>query len=198
MLTFSLDTNCLVDIAEGRPDAVAIRALADAHAHGDANVAVSAISASENQKTAELLTNFEQFKARLAALELGHLEILKPMLYWDISFWDWAHSADAEMVDLERQIHEVLFPNVEFLWPEFCKARGWDANAHPVDTRWRNAKCDVQALWSHIYQHRRIFVTSDAKFHAITKLPRLIALGAERIVTPQDALTLLHQSVNAV
>jgi len=82
MLALSLDTNCLIDIAEGRPDSVAIRALADAHARGEASVAVVAISASEKQKNGKRLTNFDQFRARLDALALGHLEILKPMLYF--------------------------------------------------------------------------------------------------------------------
>ena len=81
MLTFSLDTNCLIDIDEARPDSTAIRALADAHARSEANVAVFAITASEKQKSGERLTNFNQFRTRLDSLQLGHLEILKPMLY---------------------------------------------------------------------------------------------------------------------
>ncbi len=197
MLTFSLDTNCLIDIAEDRPDSAAIRALAEAHARGDVSVAVAAISASENQKTGERLTNFEQFRARLETLSLGHLEILKPMLYWDIGFWDWAYWVGPEMVALEQKIHQVLFPNVEFQWPDFCAVRGWDPNAHPVDIKWRNAKCDVQALWSHIYHCRNVFVTGDAKFHAVTKLPALIALGAGHIVNPQSAVSMLTQTANA-
>jgi hypothetical protein len=50
MLTFSLDTNCIIDIEEERPDSVFVRALAGAHACGEANAAVVAISASEKQK----------------------------------------------------------------------------------------------------------------------------------------------------
>ncbi len=198
MLTFSLDTNCLIDIAEGRQDSVAIRALADAHARGEASVAVVAISASEKQKNGERLSNFDQFRTRLDALALGHLEILKPIFYWDVGFWDWAYSARSEMVALERNIHDVLFPNVEFQWRDFCSARGWDPNAHPVDGKWRNAKCDVQALWSHIHHGRNVFVTSDAKFHAVTKLPALISLGAGQIVSPQGAVAMLKQTANAV
>ena len=197
MLTFSLDTNCLIDIAEGRPDSAAIRALSDAHARGDVGVAVVAISASEKQKTGERLTNFEQFRARLETLALGHLEILKPMLYLDVGFWDWAYWAGPEMVALERKIHDVLFPNVEFLWTDFCGARRWNPNAHPINDKWRNAKCDVQALWSHIHRGRNIFVTGDATFHAVKKLPALISLGAGQIVRPQSAVAMLKQTANA-
>jgi hypothetical protein len=198
MLTFTLDTNCLIDIAEGRADSTAVRALADAHARGKANVAVVAITASENQKSGKGLTNFNQFRARLDLLSLGHLEILKPMFYWDITYWDWAYWAEPEMVDLERKIHNILFPNVEFLWTDFCSARGWDPNARPVDTKWRNAKCDVQALWSHIHHHRSVFVTSDAKFHAVTKLPALSSLGTGQIARPQRAAGMLKETSNAV
>lgn len=197
MLTFTLDTNCLIDIAEGRPHSGAIRALANAHARGEVSVAVVAISASEKQKTGERLTNFEQFRARLETLALGHLEILKPMLYWDIGFWDWGYWAGPEMVALEQKIHNVLFPTIEFQWPDFCSARGWDPNARPVDAKWRNAKCDVQALWSHIHHGRNVFVTGDAKFHAVTKLPAFIALGAGQIVSPQGAVDMLKQTANA-
>lgn len=60
MLTFTLDTNCAIAIAigEGRPEAKAIRALADAHARGKANVALVAITASERQKDGEPLESF--------------------------------------------------------------------------------------------------------------------------------------------
>jgi len=198
MLALSLDTNCLIDIAEGRPDSVAIRALADAHARGEASVAVVAISASEKQKNGKRLTNFDQFRARLNALALGHLEILRPMLYFDVGFWDWAYMVEAEAEILERKIHDVLFPNVEFQWTDFCSARGWNPDAQPVDDKWRNAKCDVQALWSHIHHGRNVFVTSDAKFHAVTKLPTLISLGAGQILSPQDAFETFRQATSTI
>jgi len=198
MLALSLDTNCLIDIAEGRPDSVAIRALADAHARGEASVAVVAISASEKQKNGKRLTNFDQFRARLDALALGHLEILRPMLYFDVGFWDWAYMIEAEAEILERKIHAVLFPNVEFQWTDFCSARGWNPDAQLVDDKWRNPKCDVQALWSHIHHGRNVFVTSDAKFHAVTKLPTLISLGAGQILSPQDAFETFRQATSTI
>ncbi|UXN73192.1 hypothetical protein N8D56_19795 [Devosia sp. A8/3-2] len=41
MLTFTLDTNCIIDLEEGRPQAASVRALADAHAMGAAEVALA-------------------------------------------------------------------------------------------------------------------------------------------------------------
>jgi hypothetical protein len=102
------------------------------------------------------------------------------------------------MEDLERQIHEVLFSNIEFRWLDFCSIRGWDPNAQPLDAKWRNAKCDVQALWSHIHHRRDVFVTRDRIFHAVTKMPTLVALGAGQIVYPQVAAGMLKQTLNPV
>jgi hypothetical protein len=47
--TFTLDTNCIIDVAKKRPAARAVQALAEAHTAGRADVAVIAITASEKQ-----------------------------------------------------------------------------------------------------------------------------------------------------
>jgi hypothetical protein len=47
---FTLDTNCLFVVDESRPEAADVRALASAHQAGQADVAVVAISASENRQ----------------------------------------------------------------------------------------------------------------------------------------------------
>jgi hypothetical protein len=66
--SFTLDTNCLIAIDEGRPEAGAIRTLAHAHSLGKADVAVVAISASEKQKSGHYIQNFTEFRDRLASL----------------------------------------------------------------------------------------------------------------------------------
>lgn len=150
---------------------------------------VVAISASENQKGQRLIQNFAEFEERLNALGLGHLEILLSMAYLDIGFVDRCILTDDAMEQFERQIHAILFPNIEFGWQKYCEARQLDINF--PDAKWRNKKCDVQAMWSHIDNRRDIFVTSDANFHSPAKKRALIALGAGRIETPTDALSLL-------
>lgn len=191
MPTFTLDTNCIIALENNEPAARAIRALVDAHERGDANVAVVAISASERQMDRQHLENFAGFQQRLANLGLGTLEILRPILYWDITFWDWSLGAGDKELALERQIHDVLFPAAPFLWPDFCTANGLDAAASPLNSKWRNHKCDVLALWSHIHQARDVFVTSDGNFHAETKKAALVVLGAGRIETAESAVTLV-------
>lgn len=183
---FTLDTNCLIDVEERRAGAKAVRALADAHAAGMAEVAVVAIAASEKQKDGKQLQNFADFEARLSALQLGHLEILNPMLYGGITFWDHSLWVSEPMVVLEKAIHEILFPTIKYL-PEHVEARDDDLR------KWRNAKCDVQAYWAHVYGERDIFVTTDANYYKATKMPRLLAFGAHptKIVRPIDAALLL-------
>jgi len=195
LIKFTLDTNCPIALHEGRPDARFVRALVDAHIAGKAHVAIGAIAASEHQADGNpLLQDFEVFAARLDALGLGTLDVLPGLFYFDISFFDQALMAEDDndpMVLLERQIHQILFPNVEFEWPRYASARGISVNDIEAMGAWRNKKCDVQALWSHIYHRRDVFVTSDKNFHALTKKPLLVALGAGRIETPEGAVALL-------
>jgi hypothetical protein len=188
--TFTLDTNCLIDVEENRPAASKIRALADTHTAGRADIAVIAMSASENPKPGQhRIQDFSEFKARLAALSLAHLNIILPMMYWDISFWGHGLWCDAAMVDLERQIHSVLFPKEQFLWQDYCRDKGINPPPNIPCGRWRNHKCDVQAIWSHIHSGRDVFVTTDRGFH--TRKLALINLGAGQIEYPDSAVTLL-------
>jgi hypothetical protein len=187
--TFTFDTNCLIAIEKQEPDCAALRTLTDSHLAGQANVAVVAISASEARRGGNY-EKFSDFQDRLAAIRLSHLEILQPMAYFDLTFWDWSIWASPEMEALERRIHEVLFRNREFYWQDHCRNHGLDARTLP-DRGWRNRKCDVQAMWCHINHCRDVFVTSDENFHGPEKLPALIALGAREIKRPRAAVDLL-------
>ena len=191
MRTFTLDTNCLIAVAESRPEAADVLRLSTAHASGTESAALVAISASERQQSGEALESFDKFKARIASLGLGHLELLKPLAYWDITFWDFSLWSDDTMVQTERKIHEILFPNIEFLWPDFCAARGLAPETTPPDRKWRNAKCDVLAYWSHVHAGRAVFVTSDRNFHTTAKAADLQAAFGGSVLTPQSAASLL-------
>lgn len=190
--TFTLDTNCLIDIEQNRPTAATVRVLANAHAAGLADVAVIAISASENQKSGQHIGNFTEFQRYLATLCLGHLNIVLPMFYWDIALWDRCLWPDDAMAGLERQIHSILFPNVQFLWEDYCRDNEINRPGPPTG-KWRNHKCDVQAIWSHIHSQRQVFVTSDHNFHR--KKADLIGLGAVCIEYPNDARSLLDHDL---
>jgi len=191
MISFTLDTNCLLAVDESRPEAKDVLGLATAHAEGMASVSLVAISASERQKSGQSLESFDKFKTRVANLGLGHLELLKPMKYWDVTFWDYCLWVDEAMQEVEQKIHQILFPNIEFLWANYCVSRALDPNNISLDKKWRNAKCDVQAYWTHVHSKRDVFVTSDKNFHSATKKAALLALFGGCIETPYSALAML-------
>lgn len=184
---FTLDTNCIIDVEEDRPNAPFVRELVALHGTNEVNVAVSSIGASERQREGGFAKTFAEFQEKLAAVGFGSLELLPPLGYWDICYWDhflWADEHDT----LEDKIHDILFPGIDFSWPEYAKS-----HALPVDLpdrTWRNAKCDVLALWCHIKRGGGVFVTSDGNFHAKTKVEKLRGLGMGAVAYPRDAVAL--------
>lgn len=184
MVRFTLDTNCLIDVEEGRADGPYIRELVSRNGNG-ITVAVSAIGASERQRNGGYAQSFSEFQHKLNAIGFGGLELLLPLAYMDVCFWDHCVMAD-EADSLERNIHNVLFPKIEFLWINYANARGLPVDA--IDKKWRNAKCDVLGLWCHIRHDGDVFVTSDSNFHAATKQGKLKDIGAGTIAYPKDAL----------
>lgn len=184
-MRFTLDTNCLIDIEEERLNAPIIKDLVSLHGKNGINVAVSAIRASERLRVAGYAQSFTEFQAKLKAIGCDGLELLLPLAYCDVCFWDHCVLADEGDV-LEKEIHNVLFPNIEFLWVDYAKNRGIAVESG--DKKWRNAKCDVLALWCHVKHGGGVFVTSDSNFHAATKQEGLHALGVGTIEYPKDAL----------
>jgi hypothetical protein len=182
--TFTLDTNCIYDVEEVRSNAAAIAALVARHRAGTAKVAVVAISASELQPGGKRLENFTEFQDRLKRLGLSDLEVLKPLGFWGVSYWDQALWSAEPAETLARTIHGILFPGAFFTLDE-CVAAAADTDKAKRD--WINRHCDQQAIWSHIYAGRDVFVTGDENFHKESKKPSLIALGAKNVLRPKDA-----------
>jgi hypothetical protein len=87
LTTFTLDTNCIIDIECGRENAPAAQALVNAHDKGVVNVHVIAMMASEKQSSGEYLDDFSHFTARLTRLGLDHLPHVLPLCFWGISYW---------------------------------------------------------------------------------------------------------------
>ncbi|MEO9337216.1 hypothetical protein ABFT80_07255 [Mesorhizobium sp. SB112] len=186
MLTFTLDTNCIIDVADNRPEADGVIALAKAHAEGKADVAFVAVSASERQPGDRYLDSYSDFHGRLEALGLDHLTELKGIAYMDISYWDHSMWGSDEMTAREEAIHRVLFPNIAFRWTDFATSLKIDVNAikDEKSKRWRNAFCDRQMFWAHDHGKRDIFVTSDANFQRLaghTDFPNAV------IFSPREA-----------
>jgi hypothetical protein len=186
-LRFTLDTNCLIDVEEGRSNASSIIDLVSLHGRNGINVAVSAVGASERQRTGGYAKSFAEFQTKLNAIGFHGLELLQQLAYWGICYWDYCVAAD-ENDNLEEEIHKVLFPNTEFAWVDYARNRGLPVES--PEKKWRNAKCDVLALWCHIKHGGGVFVTSDENFHATSKREKLKPLGVGTVSYPQDALQL--------
>ncbi|MDF1671528.1 MAG: hypothetical protein P1U83_18180 [Roseovarius sp.] len=191
MISFTIDTNCIIDIDDNRHGADSVRALANAHADGRASVALVAISASERQVGDKYIENYSGFKERVDALQLGHLEELLPLAYSDLVYWDKAIYSSKDMVDREKEIHSVLFPNLQFSWIDFARSRGISVESfkNPEAKRWRNAFCDRQMFWAHDHNSRDVFVTSDGNFKRKMEVSSNFSKAC--IMRPAEAVALL-------
>src|SRR5262245_29881450 len=192
MKSVTLDTNCIYDLEEGHPSALWINRLVRAHDSGLIELRVPELAASEIQRGGGHMPDFAAFRKRLSECGLGAAKILRAMAYWDVTYIDWCVQIGPEMLAEERRIHEILFPRIEFDASAFYAARGSDRSDSRLARRWRNAKCDVQAMWCHIHNDGQLFVTRDANFRKPSKKARLEALGAAAIVTPEEAVANLR------
>ena len=186
----TLDTNELFNIRDGSGDVSGLRRLMELHSNGTIRLCIPAIAASENQPGGTTLHDYAAFQAFVASLGLTNCEELQPMAYIDVTFWDHCLITDPDMEQLEGRIHVILFPNIEFSYEDYVARVGGSPDL-PLDRRWRRAKCDVQAIWSHIHHRADIFVTEDGNFHKATKKPKLSALGAGAICTPSECVPLV-------
>lgn len=187
MPSFTLDTNCIIDVAENRPNAADILKLADAHTKQKAHVAVAAVSASERQQGDYYLDSYEMFRERLETLGLGHLAEIMGIGYHAISYWNHALYPNDAMIAREVAIHGILFPIIPFQWSEFAAQTGVNVDAVKDDKakKWRNAFCDRQMYWAHDHANRDIFVTRDRNYKKLMgrkDFPRSI------VMTPDEAV----------
>ena len=190
MLSFTLDTNCIIDIEENRPSAPSVTALVDAHSRMAANVALVMVSASERQRGDTYLNTYAAFHERVTRLGLGELQQIQGLAYYGLCYWDHALWASEDCVVREKAIHATLFPDIAFNWPDFALSHGQS----PEDTtnrlykKWRNAWCDRQMAWSHDHHSRDVFVSSDRNFERLDKSPDFPSF---RTMIPELAVSLI-------
>lgn len=190
MMTFSLDTNCLIHLDNCEPEAEHIDALIGAHRAGTADVAVIAVSASERQPGDYYLPTYRHFMERLERLGIADLPQIKGTGYIGISYIDHCLWSGDLALDLERRIHDCLFPRIEFSAADFRSAKGL-RQIEPTDRqmkKWRNAWCDRQMILASILAGRDVFVTSDSDFDPLrdsTTFPEL------RVCRPEEAARLI-------
>jgi len=193
MTSFTFDTNCLIDVAEGRPAAAHIRALLDAGMRGEADLALVASSASERQQSGTFLANIDTFQERRNSLGFRGLPLLPSIARLDISFFDHSLYPTQEGSAREAAIYSILFPTSPVEWADYAAQRGADVNdlTTPAWMRWRNQMLDAQALWAHDQAGRNVFVTSDQRLRILNDHPHFPAMV---IRTPEEAAAMLGEA----
>ncbi len=171
----ALDTNCLIDLEENRPDAHHVRTLIGAWKKGQVELAVVAVSASENQPSGIASRDSGVFEEKLNTVGLAGVQHLLPLAMWDVFYWDHALWSSAEMEALESKIRGVLFPGIATTPP-------MNINENSV---WRNRMCDVMVAWSCIHHQWECLVTRDHDFH--DHKVELATLGLREILYPAEA-----------
>jgi hypothetical protein len=194
----TLDTNCIIDLEENTPTAPFLRQLISLYDAHVISLRVVAISASERKPDGTYAIGFNEFKQKIAAVGLGHVEILPTLAYPGMAFPDWCYPTGGETTAFERKIQEVLFPTIEFDYREYRTRLGIDPTSDIIDAKWRNAKCDVLALWCHIRFHGDIFVTSDKNFHKVGKKGQLLAFGVGDILIPKDTVLAIRKNTGSL
>jgi len=190
VITFTLDTNCLIDVADERPAAEHVRELMSAHNGGRISVALVASSASEKQQGGGFLESLSIFDARRTALGFGSLPLLPPIARFNVSFFNHGLMCDHAMLAREHAIFTALFPTSPPEWSDYAAAKGLDPEdrASARYLRWRNQLLDAQAFWSHDHVRRDVFVTSDRRFRVLTGHP---LFPEAAICNPQEAAAML-------
>jgi len=187
----TLDNNCIIDLEQNNARAPHLKRLIKMHCDGEIKLRVVAISASERKPDHSYVSHFDEFKQRLDVVGLGTVEILPTIAYLGLSFFDYCLFGGGELEELERKVQRILFPTTAIEFSDFCNERGYKPDDNKAWSRWVNAKCDVLALWSHIWFKGDIFITTDKDFHKKSVKPRLIELGAGKILRPDEAVNLL-------
>ncbi|OEV04002.1 hypothetical protein AN219_37535 [Streptomyces nanshensis] len=187
MLSFTLDTNCVIALEEGRSDASGVLALLNLHDSGLATVRLAATTGAETQQDGTAPPSFEIFRSRLRVLGLSHLCILKPIAIFDMAYWDWAVWAEESSVAELRQIHEVLFPSRPFDHDQAVPDSLTGEQKAKAERKWRNYRLDGLGLHTHIRAGADVYVTSDRNFRKQAKKAPLAQLGAPVILRPDEA-----------
>jgi hypothetical protein len=172
----TLDRNCLIDVEEHRlPYVTPVLELMRQGNAGKLSLSVPASTASERPAPGKAsITNFGEFKRWVHALGFERVDFLAPILYLDFSFLDYAVLGGGPGQALEERIHDVLAPKLPYQSPPAV-----------VRDKWRNAQCDVQAVWCHAHYGTDALCTRDEE---LIRRARLLTDLNVRVCRPSDLL----------
>ena len=214
MIKVTLDHNCIISLekdafgeasSKDTESAKYVKALIALHNPPKIIISAAAIGASEHlpQHLQQLLNgrynhNFADYEQRIARLGLLHADIPlpKPVGRWGMTYWGHSVWGGPETKNLEQAIQRIMFPDIDFDYQPYYEEQIKDSKntktPEEIGKKWRNAKCDVLGMWSHINTGGSIFTTDDKNILRDTpekpNKTNLIKLGAGDILNPKDTL----------
>ena len=185
----TLDTNCIIALENGEAAASEVHKLVQLTLTGNVNLAILGISASENQKAFYEGQDFTGFQKRVSANGLGNLIILKPIAFFDVTFWDWCILPSERDSKLLNDLWSVIFPRSETNWAKRAASSGIDLhdNSSKESKKWRNELCDAQIAWATIHHGYDALVTLNTSDFQRNR-SELKSLGLSAVWTPKEAL----------
>jgi hypothetical protein len=176
-MKITLDHNCIIDLENTTEVGKSVQAIVSSARN---ECFVVNIGASEMRAKGVRPDKYEKFEELLSKTGLSHLPRLNPMMISDVTFWDRCVWPDDSTNKLAADIEDALFGEAERI----------DIVSVGLDSleggKWLNRLCDVHGMWCHIKNGNDVFLTTDNNFSKETKLPKLLALGAQRICHPKD------------
>lgn len=171
----TIDRNVIFSVSNCEPGYEFAARLFAAHKNKSIAIAVSAANRVENNKSRVPIQSLEKVLQDCRLAGLMEPEILDYPLDWEMGLWENGILSQAGF-DLELALHQILFPNI----PTYLT----NNQSSQLRRKVINAKCDVFALWGHIYFGRDYFITKDDNF--LKKSGKLKDLGARHIYLPED------------
>ncbi len=196
MLSLTLDINCFIDADQAQPVRGDVLQITEAARRGEVDIAILASNAFERQLGGGHFKRLADFRARVVAIGLGEITLLRPIARHGLSFHGFGIMSDEAAVLRERLIFKTLFPTMPERWSDFAAINGldkkdlWNAGAW----KWRNCLGAAQAFWAHEDAKRDVFVTSDESF---SRLRNKAEFAGAVILTPTQTAQMLADRSSA-
>ncbi len=180
-----LDFNCVIALENREKSTKYLQKLLSLHDQNQIDICVPAIAGVEKLPNGEYSTTLSDLQNRLYKLSKRPFEILDTLAYLDMWFFGHGMFGNDELAELDKNIHEILFPDIPYEWEKYSKLCDVDPN-YSLE-KWKNIRCDVITMWCHIFHKTDIFVSSDSNFFKSTKIDGLYKLGADKVLKPKEA-----------
>ena len=198
MLKVTFDNNCLISLENLEPAAAHLNKIIIHHNNRKIKICIASVTSAELQKDKTIADSYQLFLNRIETLGLNNVEILQSVSNWSMGYWGSAFRSSSEAdYSLIKRIHVVMWPDTPFSHEDYCKLSQRKAYISGVAKKWRSKEMDVLTLFSHIRNSCDIFVSADPDFGSpgSKKKQELELLGAQKIMTPDEAEHWIHQSI---